>query len=216
MLWDDPGLGIILLYVRSKGSSLLRTLMIAGKESCFFTTRQCSATIAEILIISILRLSCWRLCWQNVVSCVWWNAKTNSIVDNLSSNKLSTRTLHHKNVACNCKRLAIYIITSCEILQSSRCSLCVFLKAALVQQYLVFWKYNCWTFSCATICAPINGLMRSFKDDATGHGDHCPRQWSSSQLVGWMEGISDRAPSCAATVILTLFPYNQNAHGQKM
>jgi hypothetical protein len=71
MLWDNPGLGIILLYVRSKGSSLLRTLMIAGKESCFFTTRQCSATIAEILIISILRLSCWRLCWQNVVSCVW-------------------------------------------------------------------------------------------------------------------------------------------------
>jgi hypothetical protein len=154
-LWDNPGLGIILLYVGSKGSSPFRTLMIVGKESYFFTTRQCSATIAEILIISVLRLSCSRLCWQNAVSCVWWNAKTNIIVDNLSSNKLSTRTLHHKNVACNCKRLAIYITTSSEILQSSRCSLCVILKAALVQQYLLFWKYNCWTFSWTTISAHV-------------------------------------------------------------
>ncbi len=75
---------------------------------------------------------------------------------------------------------------------------------------------------CYNICTcdvDINGLMRSFKDDATGHGDHCPRQWSSGQLVvGWMEGISDRAPSCAATVILIVyfFTINQNGHGQKM
>jgi hypothetical protein len=59
-------------------------------------------------------------------------------------------------------------------------------------------------YNMCTCNVDINGLMRSFKDDATGHGDHCPRQRSSSQLVGWMEGISDRAPSCAATVILNV------------
>jgi hypothetical protein len=59
-------------------------------------------------------------------------------------------------------------------------------------------------YNICTCDVDINGLMRSFKDDATGHGDYCPRQWSSGQLVGWMEGINDRAPSCAATVILTV------------